>query len=195
MPTADVLPFRRSGDPLASRGIALFSPGPGSRAASLRPLYRIGTGPTELAADPDRQLELVFDAPLAVRVVAMNVHVTQPPLGFALAVPVATPQELADALAVNRFDPHVRVTLERSRSWALLVAVHAPVCQVGIGRALANRALDGIRDAGGERVYVAARACDAWLSSRLLDLAFSRDGVTRETHPRTLFSRDANFTF
>ncbi len=195
MPTADVLPFRRPDDSLASRGIAIFSPGPGSRTTHLRELYRLATGETELETDLDRQLTFAFLGPFAARAVAMNARVAQPPLGLALAVPVATPQELADALLVNHFDAHVGVTLERSPSWALLVAVHAPVRQMGVGRALANRALDGIRENGGGRVYVAIRALDAPLLSRLCAIAFARDGVTREAHPRILLSRDANFAF
>lgn len=195
MSTADVLPFRRPDDSITNRGIALFSLGPGSMTTYLHALYRVATGNTELEKDPARQLALAFDTPRAARVVALNARVTQQPFGLALAVPVTTQQELADALAVNQMDQHVRDTLAHKRSWALLVAVHAPIRQIGIGRALANRALDAIRDAGGERIYLASRCCDAWAAPWLLDHAFSRDGVTREIHPRALCSRDVNFAF
>lgn len=194
-PTATVLQFPRKDEPLAKRGIVLLSPGPGSRSTYLRALYGIAIGETELAADPDGRLALTFETPRAERVVALNGRVAQPPLGFALAVPVATRQELANALVVNQVDGYVHETLNRKCGWALLVAVHAPVRRIGIGRALANRALAAIRDAGGERVYLAVRGSDAWTTPWLLGRAFSRDGVTRETHPRTLFSCDVNFSF
>lgn len=195
MPTAEVLQFPRQDDTLARRGIVLLSPGPGSQSTSLRDLYRVATGETELVSDPDGQLALTFETPRAARMVALNGRVAQPPLGFALAVPVKTPQELADALAVNQMDAHVRDTLVQKNAWALLVAVHGPVQRLGIGRALGNRALDAIRDAGGERIYLAARARNSWITPWLLERAFSRDGITREIHPRTLFSRDVNFVF
>lgn len=195
MPTADVLHFPVRDDALARRGVALFSPADGSQPTHLSELYDLATGGTELETDPSQQLVLAFNHPRAVRVAAVNARMAQPPLGFALAVPVTTPQELANALLVNQCGPHVRDTLAHRCSWALLVATHGSVRQLGIGRALANRVLDGIRDAGAERVYLAARASDAWIGPRLHELAFSRDGVTRETHPRTLFSRDVNFSF
>lgn len=193
--SARVLPFRPVDDRLSRRDIVVIEPGPGSRPVYLRSLHGAAIGNTELETDPYAQLGLAFDHAGAVRRAAINARVAQPILGFALAVPVGGRQTLADVILVNRFDPHVADTLFRKHCWGLLLAVAEPTRKIGIGRALANQALDGIRAAGGERVYVAVRALDQWLVTRFLDLGFNRDGTTVERHPRVLFSRDVNFTF
>lgn len=191
--SAGILPFRHKVDPLARHGLVILSPTPGPHPDALRPLYRKAIGDTELETDPDGQLAKSFGRAEAVRYVAFGSGPSASIHGFALAVPVSGRQELADALAFNQFDPHVSNTLSRARCWALLVAVST--FNVGIARALANQSLDAILDARGERVYVAARARDHRLVTKLLKLGFTRDGLSVEAVPRTLFSRDVSFVF
>src|SRR3989339_1158126 len=185
---AVVLPFHPQGDPIANRGIGICSSAAGSLPNALWSLFRLAIGIAETQTDHDGTYDLAFAHASAVRVAAMSAREVMPPLGFALAVPVASPQELADVLRMDRFESHVRESLDRKRSWALLVAVDPTVRRTGIGRTLANAALNGIRGAQGERVYVAARARDSWIAHRLLGMRFSRDGVSSEVVPRVLFS-------
>ncbi len=183
------------GHALVQRGILVFPLAEGSKTDNLFPLYRVAMGNTELQPDPAGQLTQTFETAGAVRLAAVNARVSRPPIGFALAVPVKTRQELADTLAVNVMQPFMETELEGRQSWALLVTVDISVRRMGIGRTIANRALDEIVAAGGERVFLAASSRDLQVGSFLARCGFTRCGLSRERSPRALYSRGTDFRF
>jgi len=172
---------------------------PGVRSISL-----VGTNPepdvdalygealrrTELCGDPAARLRRLLADPYAIcrSLIKIEPRVTTT-LGFALAIPVRSLQDLTETFAANGFGRHVENTLHGQRGWALLLATDSGNFNRGVGRRLANLMLGEIRDAGGERVYVAVRQADRWLSDRLVNtLQFQRDGLTVEHHSRLILS-------
>lgn len=165
-------------NPLASRGVGIMTPTASSDPDLLVPLYESATGAPVLFEEDRREFVAMFRGGRAVRRVAVNAT-SGVPLGFALAVPVATIQDLANALRFNRFPAHVRETVVRGGTWALVVAVTPAVPLQGIGRALANQALAGIQEyADAKRLYVTIPSAEPRLCQRLADEGFSRDGTT-----------------
>lgn len=198
MRSSAVIPFPRPGADLPE-AVTFTRLAGESRTTALRGLYEAAIGGSALALDPDLALKRTFDQDGAIRLAAVHSAPGRDdpsvPVAFALAVPVASLQELAEALCVNRMDAHVGVTLGRESCYALLLAVRHDWRRRGIGRAIANRALDDIRAVDGGRAYLAVRARDHWLNSQLLGLEFHRDGVTDEPVPRVLLSRRVSFVF
>ncbi len=164
--------------PLASRGIEIVTPTAASDPDFLVPFYERATGSPVLFEEDRREFVTMFRGGRSVRRVAVNASGL--PLGFSLAVPVATAQDLANALRFNRIQPHVRETVSRGGTWALVVAVTRAVPRFGIGRDLVNSVLAGVARHEATRFYATLPSADTQLYRRLLDDGFSADGTTSD---------------
>lgn len=193
LPPANVLPFPIPPSKLAEREILISSPARESKPAVLLPLYQAAIAPCVLREDEHPEFAALFRGENTVRRVAMsqrflNLH------GFALAAPVATGQEFANALRVNRVPPHAKAAIERGEAWILVVSVRPESDNKGIGRALANQAMVAMYGAGAKHVFVAARSAESRFLSFLTSKGFAIGGTTTDD-TRTILSRTTSFTF
>lgn len=173
--------------PAAARLYTVCSPTRLSVPDHLVPLYERAISSPVLVEDNRQEFAKLFRDGRTVRRAAVVPGGN--PIGFALAVPVATFVELGRALSIDRIDAHVPTTIARTKAWALVLAVDAFEVRKGIGRALANDALAAMRREECHRVYVAVRAgADHWLHVRLLADGFERDGTTKDGK-RVILSR------
>lgn len=188
-----VLQFPPRPNHLQNRGVAIASLTPESDPSFLLPLYENAVAPYVLPKKDRPEFVALFRDEASIRFVATR-QSTGSPLGFALAAPVRSFQELANALRFDRNLPNVRVTIDAGGAWVLIVSVDPSVPLQGIGKALANQALVAMVGSGARYVFVAVRSSELALQSRLFDKGFTRDGTTTDDR-RTLFSRTAVFTF
>lgn len=193
----NVLPFSRPGNPIERLGAVIARPSPNMSVDGLLALYGEAIGDSELPPDRRGQLEMLFSGPRTIRILVKKHGARRgtPPLALALASPVPAPQDLAESLVVNYMDHHAYVSVTNGRCWALLLAVDPGSRRQGLGRALANVALEDMLLVGCDRVFLTARARDAWMQAKLIGLGFGRGGLTIEEHPRVLYSRSPAFVF
>ena len=189
-----VLVFPAAPNPLDRHGIIVVSPTRESKAVSLTGLYERASEPSPIGDDDRAEFARLFRADRTVRRVAMNARTPAPPLGFAMAAPATSAQELANALRIDQIPKHVRGSIEDGAPWFLIVSVSATNPGFGIGRALANQALSAMRSGGARHVFVAAGASETSLIARLRDAGFSVDAASSDRR-RVLLSRNVDFTF
>ena len=192
-PPANVLPFPIPPCKLAEREILISSPARESNPSILLPLYAAAVAPCALREDEHPEFAALFRGERTVRRVAMaqrfhNLH------GFALAAPVATGQEFANALRVNRVPSHAKTAIERGEAWILVVSVDPKSEHKGVGRALANQAMVAMYVAGAKHVFVAVRSAESRFLVFLSQKGFVPGG-TNTDDTRTILSRTTSFTF
>ncbi|MEI6511362.1 MAG: GNAT family N-acetyltransferase [Candidatus Uhrbacteria bacterium] len=188
-----VLSFPARHNPLQNRGVAIATLTPESDPSFLLPLYEAAVAPYVLPKQDRPEFVALFRGESSVRIVATR-QSTGAPLGFALAAPVHSFQELANALRFDRYVPNAREMVDAGDTWALIVSVGPSAPLQGIGRALANQALVAMVGSGARYVFVAVRSSELALASRLYESGFSRDGTSNDDR-RILLSRTAAFTF
>lgn len=192
-PTNNVLPFPALSGRASNPGFSAASSAGESDPSLLVPLYAQAVAPCRLDDSDRRKFADLFRGASTLHRVAFR-QMGSEAIGLALAAPVATIEDLAYGLYVDRIPVQTRKKIECGDAWMLATVVDRSVPRLGVGRELANWALARMRERGARHVFVAHRTADSSLCARLVDAGFSREAVTSDSR-RVLLSRDTQFHF